>query len=444
MKRLIWLLGIVTFLLSASYVCKAAQDDEVVWQLDLKHEIASVAFHPDGSKVYCAVNRIIEERSAVNGDLLRIFKKEDNIGYVDIEVSQDGKYLVASDISSIHSWFIETGEFYKEFKLKEDDIAGYILFSDISLSPDGKKLAGVGQAVMYSPENNLHLIVFDFTSGDTLFHFFKPPSVFEDGMIFKKVQFSHSNDYFITVNLKPSKQIMIWDSENFIVVNTINLKCEDLKDFHNIKFSNNKNFKFLMYSELTQFYIYDLNNKQIKFNLDLSDSNGVTFFIEASNQYDKIILGGFKNGKRFLELYNIKNSIMEYKYSDILFSSYSNLSLDDKYIVLFYITNLKLIKTKWDATGKTDEYEKTFGYNVYPNPITNNINIRFINEIPGMINIKIIDLDGNIIAELINKYCIEEHLNLYFSTENITNGTYFINIQKDKKEIYSEKIIINK
>jgi len=70
--------------------------------------------------------------------------------------------------------------------------------------------------------------------------------------------------------------------------------------------------------------------------------------------------------------------------------------------------------------------------------------LKYVNKIPGYINIDLIDLEGEKIVDIFNKYCIEEHLDITFSTENISSGQYIISILKDKKEIYTEKIIINK
>ncbi|HPI19246.1 MAG TPA: T9SS type A sorting domain-containing protein [Candidatus Kapabacteria bacterium] len=437
MKIIIWLLGIATLLLSASYVCISEQDDEVVWELILNKYLPIRAYHPNGTKIYISIDKTIQERNAENGDLLRTFKIEDNIGYVDIEVSKDGKYLVASDISSIHIWEIETGEFYKEFKLKEDDIAGYILFSDISLSPDGKQLAGIGQAVTYNAENNMHLVIFNFESGEILFHYFEPLN----GMVFNKIQFSNNSNIFTTSTTYPRYEVQFWESELYKISNTIFIPGNnDLSNKVNVlKFSPNDSMLAISYDN--KFEIYELPNLSTIMNLEMIKPGGAGG-IDFSKNNDKIILRTINDDIGKTDIYNLKTKGIEYTYNSLFYQPI--VSPNNQYLFAEIPFGIAVFKTKWDISYKQDEKITNKLIEIFPNPVTDNINLKFDNKIPGYINIYLIDLEGKKIVDIFNKYCIEKHLDITFSTENISSCQYIISIQKDQEEIFTEKIIISK
>lgn len=76
-----------------------------------------------------------------------------------------------------------------------------------------------------------------------------------------------------------------------------------------------------------------------------------------------------------------------------------------------------------------------FSVSIYPNPTHNFINLH-VNNINPNLNLIITDKLGN----LLSKHSLHNEKNT-FSISNLSNGTYYLNILKKNKLLFSKKII---
>ena len=77
-------------------------------------------------------------------------------------------------------------------------------------------------------------------------------------------------------------------------------------------------------------------------------------------------------------------------------------------------------------------------FNIYPNPTDKGVKIQINADFNAQF-IEITDISGNLVKTVL----VGDNQSLYFSTEDLSNGLYFVNIS-DGSGFWSEKLIINK
>jgi len=91
------------------------------------------------------------------------------------------------------------------------------------------------------------------------------------------------------------------------------------------------------------------------------------------------------------------------------------------------------------TTGTNNEIHQSNLLTVYPNPFKQWINIKFeIKE--GPVALHIIDANGKIINELVNKKLNGGHHKIRYNTSHLNNGLYFVKL-RNKKSKYTRSII---
>ena len=81
--------------------------------------------------------------------------------------------------------------------------------------------------------------------------------------------------------------------------------------------------------------------------------------------------------------------------------------------------------------------------NVFPNPNSGIITIEITKNYPSQIEIKLYDMQGSLILDLLNEFISENHYVSDFSLENLPNGSYLLEIKVGENE-YVENIILEK
>ncbi len=114
--------------------------------------------------------------------------------------------------------------------------------------------------------------------------------------------------------------------------------------------------------------------------------------------------------------------------------SYIN-SLQNKYIKAQNISYNGLLGI--DNSHITQEIENLLKVNIFPNPVINseNININLFLPSPQIVTMNLYDNSGKILNSRESIYCASSSNLFSFSTEDLSTGTYFINISTNYKNI---------
>lgn len=98
-----------------------------------------------------------------------------------------------------------------------------------------------------------------------------------------------------------------------------------------------------------------------------------------------------------------------------------------------------------DENSNNDNNKELNNFSLYPNPASNFVNLSFQNENYGFYKVTITNSYGDYIGTLFEGYLNQlSNKNLVYDTQNLTNGMYILNIEKDKNIIKSEKLVIIK
>jgi hypothetical protein len=79
--------------------------------------------------------------------------------------------------------------------------------------------------------------------------------------------------------------------------------------------------------------------------------------------------------------------------------------------------------------------------NIYPNPVSESLNVRFFLMAETEVSIQLLDLNGKLIANFANFNANGEVNQLYLMPSNLSKGIYFLNITTNREKIV-EKIFV--
>jgi hypothetical protein len=65
----------------------------------------------------------------------------------------------------------------------------------------------------------------------------------------------------------------------------------------------------------------------------------------------------------------------------------------------------------------------------FPNPFNNEVNLSFEVKTAGNIKLDIINLEGKVVANLLDAFCPSGNFNKKFAGSNFSNGVYFVRLQ---------------
>lgn len=84
---------------------------------------------------------------------------------------------------------------------------------------------------------------------------------------------------------------------------------------------------------------------------------------------------------------------------------------------------------QWKISNKNDTKDFTYELNRnYPNPFNPTAIISYQLQIDGLVNIKVYDILGKVVADLVNENQVAGNYQLEFNGSNLPSGTYFFNI----------------
>jgi Secretion system C-terminal sorting domain/Bacterial Ig domain len=93
------------------------------------------------------------------------------------------------------------------------------------------------------------------------------------------------------------------------------------------------------------------------------------------------------------------------------------------------------------VTGIEPVLEKT-ALTLSPNPVSTSASINYLLEQSGFISLEIYDLQGKRVGTLVNSHQIAGKHKIDFTTENISNGSYVIQLYADSKVLIQRMMVI--
>jgi hypothetical protein len=107
-----------------------------------------------------------------------------------------------------------------------------------------------------------------------------------------------------------------------------------------------------------------------------------------------------------------------------------------------YNTWIAQIKTNEFPTSILKDNPLTETPIIYPNPTTDLFTLEFENKKAGWIDINLIDLSGKIVKKLFADELRESINRLSFNKLMLTQGIYFVQVKRNKQQIFSKKLLI--
>jgi hypothetical protein len=131
-----------------------------------------------------------------------------------------------------------------------------------------------------------------------------------------------------------------------------------------------------------------------------------------------------------------------------MISTYTNIAISSDSMVYaemnFYVDTSKTTGGIWvnPSTSIIKHENAKFNLEMYPNPFSDNININYILNKSGKVNLEIYDVLGKVVATLVNEKQTEGSYKYIFtaSDANLAEGSYIVKLQVDNM-VYIKKII---
>lgn len=304
--------------------------------------------------------------------------------YAKIDVSNDGKYLIAPIPKGFKIWDILSKKVLKT-----------------KIFPDDSNLIDVGV-------NNLRFVCGNEKIIAQFVKIYKNPA---------------DPDKPITIG-----NFTVWD------FNTLD-SIDSYKNSRGFKLSNKCEYiAYIVGSKDYGVEIYDFSTKELVQKLEINgyDLTGIEFSPD-----DKYIITTNCFGA-LMRIWDVNKGTGVYDYID---GGYGNLDLtsDGKYIIASILDVLILYKANYGGTFVPDKEEIT--KTIYPNPTTDLVIIEFELKTSGKTKIELLDTKGSNIKTVLYKFLESGNQKIEFKTADIPNGSYFLTVQSEQEQIVFQLII---
>jgi len=111
--------------------------------------------------------------------------------------------------------------------------------------------------------------------------------------------------------------------------------------------------------------------------------------------------------------------------------------------VTSYLYKNHIAEVSDNSNTSLEESTETATSVVYPNPVHQICNVSFNNQVAGMVSITIFNQQGQYIFNLFKDYLKAGKANLSLNLNALSNGVYYIKVERENQVIYNEKIIVN-
>jgi hypothetical protein len=94
-----------------------------------------------------------------------------------------------------------------------------------------------------------------------------------------------------------------------------------------------------------------------------------------------------------------------------------------------------------NVTSVEENVEANFNLSVFPNPVSDNVNVKFTLMETSDITIDLMDINGNKIANIISENGMKGDINKTFNVSSYSKGVYFLQIKNEKASSIKKLII---
>lgn len=432
MKKHLILIGfLVALLLSISSPCKAVQDyyEDTVWvkKTDQLEGFYQVKFSNNDSIIVAHGYSQDHFYDTKTGNLIVKINGTEEIFFINndenfIKLNQDRTVFEIFDMKT-----------FKVIDSLESDGTIINEYSKLDVSKDGKYL------VAPIPRG---FRIWDISSKKILKTKIFPDELNLNNVGVNNLRFVCGNEKIIAQYVKiynnPNKpenpitigSFTVWD------FNTLD-SIDSYENSRGFKLSNNCNYiAYIVGSKDYGVEIYDFSTKELVQKLEINGYNltGIEFSPD-----DKYIVTSNGPGTNSLIVWSLDSGEKVYIYP---YGSHKNIDISNngKFIISSTGGYLFLWNFKNETSIEENKEEKYFK-TIYPNPATGNVTIEFKLKTSGKTKIELLDTKGSNINTVLYKFLESGNQKIEFKTADIPNGSYFLIVQSEQEQIVFQLII---
>jgi WD40 repeat protein len=391
---------------------------DTVWRIDTyPDEINVVKFSPDDQYVYAAMSNYVLRIETQTGRIVDTLFRHSGMIY-HLSLSPTGDTIATSGNSNtVRLWNTKSGELLKTYELPKiiDSTYGDISHIRANIFPDGKKILteSYNDRGNYSNFYVLNIMTKDIIKQFGYYDINYLSTISPDG---KYLCFS---DYDAN-----NKHILLYDLYTYQQISKLTSSESDFKD---IQFSPDSKY-IAAGGEDSTLRIFDVEQRKLIKEIKYPNSWGIKKIgFTNDNNYLIVNVGYFRH--YYLYIYETKNFQLIYNYSDYYGFNF-DVSKNSNYIVSSgYLTgswNIYLLNKKWTDVKVNEPLKEN--EIIYPNPVTQIININFENPEFSSVKIELINLTGEILKEIFSGILESGTQVIPFECISLPNGTYYIKI----------------
>ncbi len=429
-KKIIFLAVAIMLLPMKTLLCQTSNSD-TLWFKSVSSGNCNLAiFSPSGDTVIHNDGRLIILRDGSDGKALDTMIANSKVTCLDI--SNDGRILASASEPDywVTLWDLETGDTIRTlFDASDVLYKWFVGYTDIDISPDGKKLLAVSG--MNGSVGHPRILIYEVHSGALLFK--KGTGNVDE--VYHKGKFSPDGSFFVVgirhLSWKNEHwRIEKWDSETFDYSGTFTNKY-----FYDFDISYDGNY--FAYSGDPRLSVYDLKNNKYVFRRDDTLGNVGPISFSKDNNYIVERYGDFHEPR--INIWNRESQNIIYSYDDIIYSYTIEINKGNDKILLSVGVGCLLLKSRFQPSSVIDNKYINYEF-VYPNPTDGKVYLEFNLPQTSKVNIDINNLLSNRIESITTKI-FNAGSNLFvINTSHLSPGIYLITL-RNKFYIKSYKLI---
>ena len=404
MKKLLFLIAIIASMWQGA----EAQEADAVWARKSSTDPGIVKFTMDSKKIVTCYSPYVKiwdvETGTVDIDL-----NDGKFESRNIRLSKGGKYLAIDSEFGTRIYEVGTWKFLRQFGDTLDKIIHYRSYG-FDISPDEKVLARVdgGRTIKF----------YDIETGNLINKFsFDLPVV---GLYSLNYSPDGKRIYLITYELEITNEI------NYLRV----IDANDYKTLFKgreiganpLEISHNGNILSCIAMDNKFIVCLDLNSDDFKVIHSISANQSIFRSKFCFSPDDKYIL---YTDNLQLKVLNLKTNEEAFHYGSFI---NFDISSNGNFVVAATHDYIMLYGTPWYPSSVEEDYS-VINIQITPNPIDNNLTLRFYVQKDDIYKIYLTDITGKTVKTIDEKlYGFGEH-SLIVGTSDIPSGVYFLVIE---------------
>ncbi len=409
----------ILFLFFTAFLKLEATEPDTVWTKDVGLsfgwvELADAKFTPDGNNILIATRGGVKLISRANGSFIRDYNiPSENIH--NVVFSPDGnKFVVACWDGNAFVVDFSTGLILSTLKHDAQGVNVHCF------SKDGKKIfttSGNHLKDIFIWDSDKYTLINNFggtKGGDADFL-----ALSNDEKIIATVGSINNinGDWYYILRL--------WSLDSFKILSEQSIANNYIK-VHDMQMSPDGKYIATAESDSTA-KIWDSKTGTLVYTL-YPGRISKDYFVGSSffSNDSKFLITGIFPLKLLIWDLETKEMIKQYEYGSWI----GGITKDNKYILTFNSNNLILLNAKWEPDGIRENLFNSNDYPIItPNPATKLVNIEFEQPQNSVTAIKLYDLSGNLVNQLLNEFLTSGTYKRTFDLSSLADGTYLCRIQ---------------